>query len=168
MKPLPLPVVPMHSAPRGYLQSFRCDASIETLWHALVEPEGLALWYAGEARIEAREGGLYAVRSRLLGRRVAHIDAFLPNRRLRLIYEPHQDWPDAGESVIVEDFLIDHDNRGSRDTATVLRMIGSGVPDQREWDPTLKRLRSAWAVSFSYLQKSLEAGDFDRLLAGNG
>jgi len=158
----------MRSAPRGYLQSFRCDASTELLWRALVDPDALALWYADGARIDPREGGYYAVRTRLLGRREAHIDAFQPNRRLRLIYDPNPDWPAMGEGVIVEDFLIDRDPKAPGGSGTVMRMIGSGVPDVSEWDATFKRLRAAWAVSFSYLQKSLDAGEFDRLRTGHG
>lgn len=154
----------MRSATRGYLQSFRCDAPSGALWDALVRPEGLARWYAQRAEIEARPGGRYFVSTRLLGDREAHIDVFEPTRRLRLIYDPHPDWPPAGDHVIVEDFLIDENPRGD-EGATVIRLLGSGVPDSQVWDLTFKRLRSAWAVSFSYLEKFLEEQGHRTLLA---
>jgi len=154
----------MRSATRGYMQSFRCDAPAGALWHALTSPDGLSVWYAQQAEIEPRPGGRYDVTTRLLGHRQAHIDVFEPTRRLRLIYDPHRDWPPAGEHVIVEDFLIDELPRGG-DGRTVVRLLGSGVPDAQAWDLTFKRLRAAWAVSFGYLGKFLEEQGHRTLLA---
>ena len=126
----------------------------EAVWRALVEPGALELWYAGEARVEPRAGGHYAARTRTLGRREALIDVFEPGRRLRLIYAPNPAWPPPGPAVLVEDFLIDR-----RDDRTVLRVLGSGVPSGRDWDPVLQRLKAAWMVSFNHLQRQLAAGE---------
>lgn len=150
----------MRPAQRGYLQSLRCNAPAERLWQALVQPEALKLWHADQAEVDPRQGGRYHYRSRLLGLRHAHIDVFDPKRRLRLVYDPNPAWP-SGESIIVEDFLID-----TRDTAgegSQLRLLGSGVPAVLEWNATLKRLQAGWAVAFSYLQRRLESRALDRL-----
>jgi len=146
------------------MQSFHCEAPPAELWEALVVPDVLGHWYAAEARIEPREGGRYWVRSRLLGVREARIELFEPQRRLRLAYAPKPDWPSPGEYVIVEDFMIHEAARG-RSRATVLRLLGTGVPQAGEWNPVLRRLRAAWAVSFSYLQKHLEERGHRALLA---
>lgn len=140
----------MRQALRGYVQTLRCTAPPEAIWRALVEPAAMEWWCSGQAQVDGRTGGHYAVRARRLGPREAHIDAYEPNRRLRLILHPAPDWPVAGDQVIIEDFLIDASGK-----ETVLRLIGSGVPDRREWDTTLQHLRSAWAVTFNDLKKHL-------------
>jgi uncharacterized protein YndB with AHSA1/START domain len=150
----------MSRPPRGYLQTLETAASPQTVWRALVEPRALALWYAGEAHVEPRAGGHYAAQTRTLGRREALIDIFEPGRRLRLIYSPNPAWPQPGPAVLVEDFLVD--GRGDR---TVLRLLGSGVPAGRDWDPVLQRLKAAWMVSFNHLQRRLEAGEISESAA---
>lgn len=140
----------MRHTRRGYVQTLRCHASADAVWRALVEPASLSAWGGEQAQVDGRVGGHYAVRSRLLGKREAHIDAFEPNRRLRLILHPSPDWPATGDEAIIEDFLIDTNGK-----ETVLRLIGSGVPGDSEWDTTLKRLRAAWAIAFLDLKKYL-------------
>jgi len=147
----------MRSAQRGYLQSFETEASAGVLWRALTDRAVLPQWFGEALEIDPRPGGVYSVNWKLLGRRDASIDVFEPQRRLRLIFDPNPDWPPAGDSVIVEDFIID--TRGSR---RLLRLLGSGVPGDPAWNPVLKRLRSGWAVAFSYLQKKLETGELER------
>jgi uncharacterized protein YndB with AHSA1/START domain len=150
----------MRSAQRGYLQSLRCVATTGQLWQALVQPEALKLWHVDEAEVDPRAGGRYIYRSRLFGIREAHIDIFEPARRLKLVYDPNPRWP-AGDSIIVEDFLIDsHDTSGG---VSLLRLLGSGVPTAPEWNDTLKRLQAGWAVAFSYLQRRLESRAPERL-----
>ncbi len=146
------------------MQSFHCEAPPAELWETLVVPDVLSQWYASEARIEPWEGGRYWVRSRLLGVREARIELFEAQRRLRLEYAPSPGWPSPGEHVIVEDFMIHEERRGGS-RATVLRLLGTGVPQSVEWNPALRRLRAAWAVSFSYLQRYLEERGHRALLA---
>jgi uncharacterized protein YndB with AHSA1/START domain len=152
--------VTMRPAQRGDLQSLRCGAPAERLWQALVQPEALKLWHADEAEIDPRQGGRYSYRSRLFGVRHAHIDVFDPERRLRLVYDPNPSWP-PGNTVIVEDFLIDTRDTGAGNS--LLRLLGSGVPAVSEWNATLKRLQAGWAVAFSYLQRRLDSQALDRL-----
>jgi uncharacterized protein YndB with AHSA1/START domain len=147
---------------RGYLQSLRCDSPVETLWQALVQPEALKLWHAEEARVDPRPGGLYSFRSRLFGSRAAHIDLFEPGRRLRLVYEHNPAWPPPGDSVIIEDFLIDTVSAPKGGRHVQLRLLGSGVPAAPEWNATLKRLQAGWAVAFSYLQRRLDSRELQR------
>ena len=150
----------MRPAQRGYMQSLQCKAQRGILWQALIQPEALKLWHAQEAEVDPRQGGRYQYRSRLFGRRSAHIDVFDPGRRLRLVFDPNPAWP-SGDSVIVEGFLLD-----SRDTGGMhsrLRLLGSGVPAVPEWNTTLKRLQAGWAVAFGYLQQRLENHELDWL-----
>ncbi len=57
------------------------------------------------------------------------------------------------ESVLVEDFLID-ERKGQR----MLRVMGSGIPAGEEWERTLIRLRTGWALAFAQLQLRLREG----------
>lgn len=144
----------MSTPTRGYLQNLDTAAPQEAIWQALVEPRALALWYAAEASVEPHAGGHYTARTYTLGQREALIDVFEPGRRLRLIYMPNPAWPPPGPAVLVEDFLIDR-----RDDRTVLRVLGSGVPGERAWDPVLRRLKASWMVSLNNLQRRLATGE---------
>lgn len=153
----------MRPADRSYLQTLRCDATPEQLWRALVMPEALRLWHAHDAWVDPRPGGSYRYRSRLFGTRQAHIDAFEPGRRLRLVYDPNPDWPPSGGSVIVEDFLLDTRVAAPSGVQGQLRVLGSGVPAAPEWNAVHRRLQAGWAVAFSYLQRCLENRQLERL-----
>ena len=157
---------------RGYAQRVDVRADIEVVWQALIDPALMSQWYAPGARIDAREGGNYSVRHAEDLQREAHIDVFLPPRRLRLIYMPLPDLPDDG-AVIVEDFLLDRDPKAARadgvSAVTVLRLLGSGVPEDSEWQGTYTALRRGWERALLRLKVLLErppersGPDFERL-----
>jgi len=145
---------------RGYLQSIDTEASPAAVWRALTHGPSLALWYAPESMIEPRKGGRYDVRTRFFDHRSATIDVYDPAKRLRLLYLSQEGWPIMESGALVEDFLIDQ--RGDH---TVLRLLGSGVPETPEWDASLKRLRAGWAVAFDYLRRRLAAGEIREIVA---
>jgi uncharacterized protein YndB with AHSA1/START domain len=143
---------------RGYAQRVDIRADIETVWRALLDPALLAQWYGPGARIDAREGGLYCVLHGESLEREAHIDVLLPPRRLRLIYMPLPHLPDDG-AVVVEDFLLDGDPAArarNLPAATVLRLLGSGVPDSAAWHSTYVALRRGWELALLRLKVLLE------------
>ncbi len=138
---------------RGYMQAFETGAAAATLWRALTDPAALRTWLASEAIVEPRAGGRYATVSRLFGRREAQIERFDANARLQLLYEPNSDWPPLPDSALVEDFIID-ERKGKR----MVRVMGSGIPQDEEHAKTLVRLRTAWALAFAQLQLRLKDG----------
>jgi uncharacterized protein YndB with AHSA1/START domain len=139
---------------RGYVHSIEVEAGPGVVWRALTHGPSLALWYAPSSMIEPRQGGRYEVDTRFFGHRAALIDVYDAAKRLRLIYLPDDHWPPLESGPLIEDFIIDR-----RDGKTVLRLLGSGVPQDPEWDSALKRLRAGWAVAFSYLGRCLKAGE---------
>lgn len=149
----------MAGGTRGYAQRVDIRADIEVVWRALLEPTTLALWYAPGARVDAREGGIYCVRHGDDLEREAHIDVFLPPRRLRLIYMPLPGLPDEG-AVVVEDFLLDRDPAAARaegvGAVTVLRLMGSGIPEGGDWHATYVALRRGWERALLRLKVLLE------------
>lgn len=143
----------MRKQARGYMQGFETAATAATLWHALTDPATLRAWYAAEAMVEPHQGGRYCVTSRLFGRREATIEQFEPGRRMQLLFDPTPDWPPMPEGALVEDFLID-ERKGRR----TLRVMGTGIPPGEEWEKTLIRLRTGWALAFAQLQLRLKDG----------
>lgn len=139
---------------RGYLQSIEVCVGPGVVWRALTNESSLTLWYATASIIEPRQGGRYEVATRLFGQRSALIDVYDAAKRLRLIYMPDGHWPPLPAGPLVEDFILDH-----RDGKTILRLLGSGVPDDPAWDGALKRLRAGWTVALSHLGRRLAAGD---------
>jgi uncharacterized protein YndB with AHSA1/START domain len=149
----------MAEGTRGYAQRVDIRASIETVWQALIDPKILSQWYAPALRIDARERGIYSVRLDAKHTLEAHIDVFVPPRRLRLIYMPFAGVPDEG-AVVVEDFLLDRDENASREAGsaavTVLRLLGSGIPESSAWNPIYQRLRTGWGRALLRLKILLE------------
>lgn len=146
------------SRTRGYAHRIDVRADISEVWQSLLDPARLQQWLAPQSRIDAREGGSYWVRLDTDLAREAHIDVFTPPRRLRLIYMPRTDIPDD-DSVIVDDFLLDRDEQAESATgqpATVVRLLGSGVPEAQEWDQMYLRLRGGWERSLMRLKSLLE------------
>jgi uncharacterized protein YndB with AHSA1/START domain len=140
------------SGTRGYALLIDIDVPIGRVWRALTEPGLLRIWSGQEAEIDARQGGLYRLGLPRAGGREAHIDIFEVNRRLRLIYINGPDAP-TDDSAVVDDFLLDGRNREAR---TLLRVLGSGVPDAVEWDKAYARMRMRWERYLARLKVTLE------------
>jgi hypothetical protein len=148
----------MADGTRGYAHRVDICTDAESVWRALTEPARLADWYAPEARVDARKGGVYRAQIGELDRE-AHIDVFLPPRRLRLVFMPLPRLPDDG-TVLVEDFLLDSDPRSAQQqgvaAVTVLRLMGSGIPEKHEWHATYVALRRFWERALPRLKVLLE------------
>ena len=83
----------------------------------------------------------------------AHIDVYDANRRLRLIYLPSDTLP-ATESAIVADFILEP-AAGSA-TGSILRVLGSGIPDGPQWDTHFKRMKVGWGAALARLKVYVE------------
>ena len=118
----------------------------QDVWRGLIEPALVAQWYAPGARISAREGGSYWIRADKDLEREAHIDVWLPPKRLRLIYMPPKDMPKT-PCVMVDDFILDTITGGA-----VLRLLGSGYPEGEVWEPYFLRMRDGWGRALQRLK----------------
>src|ERR1700687_1653711 len=144
---------------RGYAHRVDIRAEIAEVWQALIEPARLARWYAPQARVDAREGGSFWFRVDADLTREAHIDIYQPPRRLRLIYMPLPGLP-SDDTVIIDDFLLHSEIAapGKGGALTILRLLGSGIPEGEAWHPMYLRLRSGWERGLVRLKASLEPG----------
>jgi Activator of Hsp90 ATPase homolog 1-like protein len=142
---------------RGYVHRVDIRADINDVWQALIDPAILARWHVPNARVDARVGGSYWTRLDAKTVREAHIDVFQAPRRLRLIYMAQAGLPDDG-GVCIDDFLLDQDVASGSDDKpnTILRLMGSGVPDGRAWDALYIRLRNGWERALLRLKVSFE------------
>jgi uncharacterized protein YndB with AHSA1/START domain len=137
---------------RGYAQFVEIRQPPKRVFAAFEDPAQLAAWYATEASVEPRKGGRLRVKLGNGKVRDATIDVWDPGRRLRLIYMPDPTLPASVTGPIVEDVLFD-----VKEGKTVVRILGNGVPGEREWDTHFVALRRGWAYWLHSLKRYLEA-----------
>ncbi len=142
----------MSTKARGYAQFVEIRQTPERVFAAFADARELEAWYASEATIEPRRGGQLRVKLGNGRVRDATIDVWEPGRRLRLIYMPDPALPASVTGPIVEDVLFD-----VKPGLTVVRIMGNGVPGEREWDVHFLALRRGWAYWLHSLKRYLEA-----------
>ena len=131
---------------RGYAHRVDIKASAELVWRALTEPALMMVWCGPGARVTPRASGSYQVRLNSDLDREAHIDVWEPPRRLRLIYLAPRELPHS-EAVVVDDFIID-----AHQGLTVVRLLGSGFPEDQAWEAYGVRVRANWGLALARLK----------------
>jgi uncharacterized protein YndB with AHSA1/START domain len=122
-------------------------ASVEAVWRALVDPEGLTSWFVEEARVEPGPGGRVSV-SWGEGMEIENrIDVWEPPARLRLLGT----FGGALEEPMVEEYVLE-----TRGGATVLRFVHGGIPDSPDWDGMYESTRRGWGLFFRNLRHAVE------------
>ena len=140
---------------RGYAHRIDIEADAARVWRALTEPALLARWCAKGTAIKAREGGSFVAPFEGDYPLDAHIDVFLPGRRLRLVHMRSPLLPDD-DSVIVDDVLIEGAGAVAGGGPVIVRLLGSGFPEGAEWDGAYRALRRSWERALSRLKVLLE------------
>jgi uncharacterized protein YndB with AHSA1/START domain len=140
----------------SYALRIDVDADPGRVWAALTEDAKLARWLSSNARVAAREGGAFRGSVDRETEMLAHIDVFMPGRRLRLIHLPSPALPPA-DSAVVDDLMIE-----PRAPGTLLRVLGSGFPAEPPWDRLFQRHQAGWRLSLArlkvYLEKNMDGG----------
>jgi uncharacterized protein YndB with AHSA1/START domain len=134
---------------RGYAHRIDINADAARVWSALTDPALLVRWCAKGTTIKAREGGSFIAPFEGGYQLDAHIDVFLPGRRLRLVHMPARGLPKT-DSVIVDDFLIEGTEHA------IVRLLGSGFPTGGEWDEVYRDLRRNWERALARMKVLLE------------
>ncbi len=137
---------------RGYAHLAEIRAPLNRVWRALTDPSLIRIWSGLDAEIDPRKNGLYRIGHPDTGGREAHIDVFQENRRLRLIYLPEPGMP-RGDTAVVDDFLLDVPRA---DGIVSLRLLGSGIPETKEWDRQYLRLRLSAERGLGKIKNALE------------
>lgn len=137
---------------RGYAHRVDIVADTDRVWRALTDAACLTRWCAPDARIRPYAGGSFRASVDRVTELEAHIDVCDQGRRLRLIFLPNAALP-AAETAIVTDFILE-----PVPTGTLLRVLGSGVPGEVEWDTQFIRLRTGWERAMARLKVFVEKG----------
>lgn len=143
---------------RGYAHRIDIAADGDRVWRALTDEKLVARWCGAGAAIRAREGGSFRAQFDSGAVVDAHIDVFDKARRLRLVHLPHSELPE-GDAVVVDDILIEAAKAtggAAAGTQTVVRLLGSGCPDDPEWEKYFVSLRRGWERSLARLKVLLE------------
>ncbi|MEO7774363.1 MAG: SRPBCC domain-containing protein [Steroidobacteraceae bacterium] len=135
---------------RGYAHRIDIVAPPASVWAGLLDPALIARWMGPGARVKAKLGGSYYVAPEGGFEREAHIDVFDRGRRLRLIYQHPAGLPEF-DGAIVEDFLLEQEGE-----TTIVRLLGSGIPEGKPWDQYYMKLRFGWERSLARLKVLLE------------
>ena len=138
---------------RGYAHRVDIVGDVPAVWRAFTEGVHLVRWCAPDAHLRPRAGGLFRASVDRVTRMEAHIDVYEPNRRLRLIYLETEALP-AAETAIVADFILEPATAPA--TGSILRVLGSGIPEGPQWDTQYKRMKVGWAAALSRLKVYVE------------
>jgi uncharacterized protein YndB with AHSA1/START domain len=129
------------------------DAPLEAVWKAISDGEELTRWFVQEASVEPRVGGTLTFSWD--GEEKGHnrIDAWEPNRKLRLTSMPFEMGAAKydGTTPMVNEYTLER--RGNK---TVLRLVCSGIPDAPEWDGFYDGTDSGWDSFLRTLRHYLE------------
>ncbi len=134
---------------RGYAHRVDVAAPAPLVWAAITTSAALCRWCAPGAQIDARQGGLFRASVDRVTEFEAHIDVYLPQRRLRLLYLPSPELP--ADSPIADDFVLD-----AGTGRTIVRVLGSGIPTDSAWDDMYLRLRTGWERAMARLKVHVE------------
>jgi uncharacterized protein YndB with AHSA1/START domain len=145
---------------RGYAHRVDIAGEVPTVWRAFTEGVHLVRWCAPDAQLRPRAGArpldppvLFRASVDRVTLMEAHIDVYDANRRLRLIYLPSATLP-ASETAIVADFILEPATAPA--TGSILRVLGSGIPDGPQWDTQYKRMKVGWGAALTRLKVYVE------------
>jgi len=129
------------------------DASIESVWKAITDAEELTRWFVDAAKVEPGVGGKMRVSWDGSQAGEKRIEAWEPNRRLRVELMPFEMGKAKydGQQPIVDEYTIER-----RDGKTVLRLVSSGIPDTPEWDGFYNGINTGWPSFFRTMRHYLE------------
>jgi uncharacterized protein YndB with AHSA1/START domain len=135
---------------RDYAHRVDIEGDVRDVWRAFTEAIHLGRWCSPDAEIRPRAGGMLRASVDRVTEVELHIDVFDPGRRLRLIYLPSPALPST-DSAIVVDFIMESSAAGS-----IVRVLGSGIPDGPQWDTQYKRMRLGWERAMARLKVYVE------------
>lgn len=156
-------VLGAHAEERGIAREVTVKAPVEQVYKAWTTSEGVASFFAPEARVEPRSGGLFEVWMNPYappGQRGADDMRFLALQENRMISftwnaPPHLPEARAQRTVVIVRFQPAADGQ----TQVSLNHLGWG--DGGQWDAAYKYFENAWTNVLANLQKRFVEGPID-------
>lgn len=138
---------------RAHQHEIVIDAPLEAVWKAITDAEELTRWFVQEASIEPGVGGTLTFSWDGAEKGQNRIDAWEPNRKLRLTSMPFEMGAAKhdGTTPMVNEYTLER-----RDGKTVLRLVNSGIPNAPEWDGFYDGIDSGWRSFLRTLRHYLE------------
>lgn len=133
---------------REQTHEIEIDAPADEVWWALTTPEGIRSWFVTLAEVEPGEGGKIRLVWEEMGgmEGTASIAAWEPGRRLLLRRGGEGQGP-----VILEEWTIETLEGGR----SRLRLVQSGIPDDRSWDGFYDSTDRGWRLYLDLLAHAL-------------
>jgi uncharacterized protein YndB with AHSA1/START domain len=131
------------SAYRSFAHRVDVGAPVERVWRAFTDSRMLERWTTAGATVTPREKGRMHV---IFGEGMeldAHIDVLVTPQRMP-----------GTDAVIVEDFLFER----APPSASVVRLLSSGVPSNPAWVKYYLSKRRHWELALARLKVFLEKG----------
>lgn len=138
-------------------------ATLEQAWDAWTTREGIVGFFAPEARVEPRPGGLFEIQINPLaepGLRGADDMRFLavqPRRMLSFTWNAPPSLPEARQQRTV--VIVRFEPLAERSTRVTLHHVGWG--DGGEWDRAYTYFDRAWGSVLGNLKKRFDSGPMD-------
>ncbi len=152
-----------HAAERALDKEVVVAATLEQAWDAWTTREGIVGFFAPEARIEPRPGGLFEIQINPLaepGLRGADDMRFLalqPRRMLSFTWNAPPSLPEARQQRTV--VIVRFEPLAERSTRVTLHHVGWG--DGGEWDRAYTYFDRAWGGVLGNLKKRFDSGPMD-------
>lgn len=138
----------MSGETRQHELEIEMNATPERVWQALSTAEGIASWFAPVTRVEPGVGGSVFVQWGGGMEGSQRIEAWEPERHLRLANDRAEGAPPS----VVNYFL---EGKGG---STVLRLVHSGFGPGASFDDEYEATGSAWPVFLKMMKHSVELG----------
>jgi uncharacterized protein YndB with AHSA1/START domain len=138
----------MSGETRQHELEIEMNATPERVWQALSTAEGIASWFAPVTRVEPGVGGSVFVQWGGGVEGSQRIEAWEPERHLRLANDRAEGAPPS----VVDYFL---EGKGG---STVLRLVHSSFGPRASFDDEYEATGSAWPVFLRMMKRSVELG----------
>jgi uncharacterized protein YndB with AHSA1/START domain len=138
-------------------------AGVDQAWDAWTTREGIVGFFAPEARVEARPGGVFAIHfdptapDGLKGADDMNFLALQPKKMLSFTWNapPHLPQARAQRTVVIVRFAPDGETR------TRVSLHHTGWGDGGEWDQAYAYFERAWGFVLGNLKKRFDEGPID-------
>ena len=140
-----LPPDPHRPDGRRIEAELRTTASLDEVWKAWTDPDGITRWFVDQAKGDAKPSSTLVWTFRVFGEVPYRVIAADPPRRLVL----GGDIPGRGPFAL--EILI-RQSVGE----TVVRLVNWGFLDGTAWDEEYEGVRSGWSASLALLKHCLE------------
>ena len=141
---------PARPGTRNIDLSVEVSASVEAVWKAISESEGLASWFSPIAAVEPGEGGSVTVAWPPGAEWTSRITAWRPGEHLRLVDELPEEAKAQGAEMAMDYHLE------ARDGSTLVRLVNSGLSAGEDWDEAVHMMTNGWRFFLWNLKHAVE------------